>query len=287
VLWEAGIRVEPEDRLEPPASTPLTGPIQASLRRAAPLAILLQGQVLPVRSVADTVGDALAAAGLALQGLDYAVPEEGAPVPLDGQIRVVRVRETAVLEQVQLPFDSEYQADPETELDQKRILQAGEFGLRVSRVRVRTEDGTEVARKQEGEWVAREPRTQLVGFGTRAVVHTETVDGVTIEYWRKVTAYATSYTACSAGSCDGRTASGAPVTKGVAAVIRSWYNQLRGQQVYVPGYGTATIADIGGGVPGQNWIDLGYSEGDYVPWHSTVTIYFLAPVPANVPWNLP
>jgi 3D (Asp-Asp-Asp) domain-containing protein len=118
-------------------------------------------------------------------------------------------------------------------------------------------------------------------------VHTETVDGITIEYWRKVTAYATSYTACSAGSCGGRTASGQPVTRGVVAVIRSWYNQMRGQQVYVPGYGTGVIADIGAGVPGQNWIDLGYGEGDYVPWHSNVTIYFLAPVPAVVPWSLP
>ena len=286
-LWEAGIRVNPEDRLEPALSTLLAQPVRATLRRAVPLAIRLQDQVLSSRSAADTVGEALAAAGVALQGLDYAVPGEGAPLPADGQIRVVRVRENALLEQVHIPFKSEYQADPQTELDQKSILQPGVTGLRVSRIRVRTEDGKEVARKQESEWIAREPKTQLVGYGTQAVVHTETVDGITIEYWRKVTAYATSYTACSAGSCSGRTASGQPVTRGVVAVIRSWYNQMRGQQVYVPGYGTGVIADIGGGVPGQNWIDLGYGEGDYVPWHSTVTIYFLAPVPAVVPWSLP
>jgi 3D (Asp-Asp-Asp) domain-containing protein len=115
------------------------------------------------------------------------------------------------------------------------------------------------------------------------------VDGATIQYWRKLTAYATSYSPCTiyTDHCSYNTASGGTLAKGVVAVIRSWYNQLKGAQVYIPGYGQATIADIGGGVGGQNWVDLGYSEGDYVGWHQNVTLYFLAPAPANIGWALP
>ncbi len=286
-LWDAGIRLSPQDRLDPPAGTPLTGPLQASIRRAAALTVAQRDQSIRLHSAAPTVGEALTEAGLSLQGMDYTVPSERSPIPADGRIHLVRVQEKTLLEQTKIPFKSETQADPNTELDQRSLIQAGQPGIQVSRVRVRYEDGQEVARRQDAQWTASAPQNEIVGYGTKIVLHTETVDGVTIEYWRKITAYATAYTACDAGSCGGRTASGAPVAKGVVAVIRSWYNQLVGTQVYVPGYGQATIADIGGGIPGANWIDLGYSEGDYVSWHSNVTVYFLAPAPASIPWGLP
>ncbi len=61
------------------------------------------------------------------------------------------------------------------------------------------------------------------------------------------------------------TASGLPLQKGVAAVDTSLVPFFT--QMYVPGYGEVIAADIGGGVIGR-WIDLGYSDDDYVPWHS-------------------
>jgi 3D (Asp-Asp-Asp) domain-containing protein len=60
-------------------------------------------------------------------------------------------------------------------------------------------------------------------------------------------------------------------------------------QVYVEGYGVGTIADIGAGLSGQHWIDLGYSDDDWQQWAGQVTIYFLAPVPPadQILWVLP
>jgi len=62
---------------------------------------------------------------------------------------------------------------------------------------------------------------------------------------------------------------------------------MRGQRVYIPGYGFGTIADAGGGIPGQYWIDLGYTDDTYVPWHQNVTMYFLTPIPSTIPYTLP
>jgi hypothetical protein len=40
---------------------------------------------------------------------------------------------------------------------------------------------------------------------------------------------------------------------------------------------------VGGGFPdGRLWIDLAYSDDDWVAWHGYVTVYFLTPVPANI-----
>jgi len=51
-----------------------------------------------------------------------------------------------------------------------------------------------------------------------------------------------------------------------------------GTRMYVPGYGQAEAADVGGGVHGR-WIDLGYDDGNFINWHQYVTVYFLTPVP--------
>ncbi len=288
-LWEAGIALRPGDRLDPPASTRLLAPVRAELRRAVPLAIRVGQVVVHARSAAGTVGDALAEAGISLQGMDVSEPSAAEPLPVDGQIIVHRVREEVVLAQTILPFESTYQPDAETDLDTRKVIDPGQYGLKVARERVRYQDGAEVAREQEAEWVVSEPKTQVVGLGTRPVVQTmDTPDGQ-IEYYRTTTVYATSYSPCrqGMGRCSKSTASGTPLTKGVVAVTLPWYRQFAGQRIYVPGYGFGVIADTGGGIPGTPWIDLGYDEEDFTNWHQNVTIYFLTPVPASVPWRLP
>jgi 3D (Asp-Asp-Asp) domain-containing protein len=133
----------------------------------------------------------------------------------------------------------------------------------------------------ESQWVVKQPQPRVIGYGTSVVMHTAVVDGVQIQYWRSLNMYATSYHPSNTGST---TASGLPLKKGVAAVDISlipFYTTM-----YVPGYGEVIAADIGGGVVGR-WIDLGYSDDDYVAWHQWVTVYFLWPPPANIVWIVP
>jgi 3D (Asp-Asp-Asp) domain-containing protein len=154
---------------------------------------------------------------------------------------------------------------------------------------VRYEDGQEVTRETEAEWTASEPETQLSGYGTQVQVRSMDTPAGPIEYWRSVTVYATSYSPCrlGTGTCNTRTASGAPLQRGIIAVSTPWYRDMAGQSVYIPGYGRAVIGDVGGGIPGEYWIDLGFSDEDYESWHSNVTLYFLTPVPPAIPYILP
>jgi uncharacterized protein YabE (DUF348 family) len=289
-LNEAGILLRAADQLSLPVDTPLTGkPLSLTIEPARTVQIIADGKTHLYPVNAETVGEALAQADIPLQNQDYSLPAEDQPIPPDRIIRVVRVREEVLLEQKPIPFKSTYQPDPNTELDQRSVVKAGEWGVEVSRVRVRYEDGVEISRQSEASWVAKQPVDQVLGYGTQVVVRTlETPEG-TIEYWRKVTAFATSYHPCGfKAGCSYTTASGATLQKGIVAVTRAWYSWMRGQRVYIPGYGSAVVADTGGGYPdGRNWIDLGYSDADYVPWASYVEVYFLTPVPANIPWILP
>jgi uncharacterized protein YabE (DUF348 family) len=281
-LWEAGIVVNDADRLQPPADTPLEKPLQASLDRAQLVTIQYNGGEVRSRSAAETIGAALQEAGLPLQGLDYSVPPADEQIPEDGVIRVVRVEEELLLESEPIPFDTQTQPVVDLEIDARTIVQPGQFGLNTKRVRVRYENGLEISRQVEAEYISQEPQPEIIGYGTQIVPRTmDTPDG-TIKYWRALNMYAISYNVTSNGGYG--TATGVPLAKGVAAIDPRYISY--GTLMYVPGYGKALAADTGGGIQGR-MIDLGYLDEDYVSWHEWVTVYFLWPPPENVVWIIP
>jgi len=266
-LWEAGFVLVESDQLSPLPETPLTGSMTVQLTPGRMITVLSGEVSVQVYTSAESVGAALAQTGFALQGLDYSVPAEDQAIPVDGQIRVVRVTEDVVINQETIPYEYDLQPDGELELDQFRIIQAGQVGLRAERLRVRYEDGVEVSWQVEDEWLVREPVTRIQGYGTKIVVRTLQTPEGPVEYWRAVEMIATSYSPCRSsgepGRCYPGTSLGLPVKRGVVAVIYEWFIPMGWHTVYVPGYGHAVIADVGGGIPGEYWIDLGFSDDDY------------------------
>jgi uncharacterized protein YabE (DUF348 family) len=287
-LAEAGFTLYAADRLDPPAGTPLNGPLTVTYQPSRELTITVDGTRLQVRSAAPTVGEALADAGIPLVGLDYSKPSENEALPSNGQVRVVRVVESVTLTQQAIPFDTRTELSADLELDQQALLQGGEPGLAVARLRTRSEDGQQVSQTSEAASIVRPPQDRILGIGSKIVIRTATVDGVTIEYWRALNLYATYFVPCDAITkvCNYGTSSGKPVQKGVVAFVYPWYLLFGGQPLYVPGYGFASVEDTNGAyttIYGTHWIDLGYSQTDNVDWaNHYVTVYFLTPVPANV-----
>jgi uncharacterized protein YabE (DUF348 family) len=294
-LWQAGITLYAADAVIPSSMTKLDSigqsPVVIEIVRSRMLTILADGKEASVRSAGKTVGEALARAGFALAGLDYSSPAESDPLPADGAIRIVRVREEILREQSQIPFERETQASAELDLDQTKVIQPGAYGILESVVRVRWEDGLEIRRTPEGQHILMPPETRIVAYGTRVVLRTvDTPDG-SFEYYRAITVYATSYSPCRLGvippRCSYVTRSGMAMQKGLVAMVNSWYLLFHGQPVYVNGYGPATVADSGLGPNAPYWIDLAYLDDEYIAWHQNTTLYFLTPLPATIPWILP
>lgn len=280
-LAENGIVIREGDQISPGLRTPFHEVTRATLKRSQTYTFLVDGVEMIRRAVGPTVGDALESAGVSLVGLDYAVPAADEPLPEDGEIEVVRVRERVQVDLEPLSFETLYEPDPTIEIDQRSVVDTGAYGIIAKWTRVRLEGGEETERRLVNTAQVVEPRPRIVGYGTKIVVRTLNTSSGPIQYWRAVEMYATGYSPCrsAADRCYYHTSSRKLVQKGVVAFVRRWYLQMKGWPIYVEGYGTATVEDVGGGIPGRYWIDLGYSDDDYESWNRWVTVYFLTPVP--------
>jgi len=283
-MAEAGLWLHAGDKVDPPLNSPTADEMSIIVSSPRLLSISADGGIREIRSSALTVGEALAEAGIPLFGFDYSLPSENEAIPSNGQIKVIRVSESIILAQKPIPFQSELIAAADVPLDQTQILSPGENGLSMQRIRIRYEDGKEISRITEDETMVRPPKTRTVGYGTKIEIKTATVNGAQIEYWRAVEMYATSYSPCRLGTetCGSTTASGKQLQKGMVALPTNQYLVMKGQPLYVPGYGFATVEDACGGCVGKPWIDLGFSDEDFEGWHQWVTVYFLTPVPQNI-----
>jgi uncharacterized protein YabE (DUF348 family) len=287
VLAEAGLMLYTSDRIDPPSETPIRGDLTITFQPGNELVISVDSKQTRVRSAASSVGQALAEAGVPLVGLDYSIPADHAQIPANKQIQVIRVQESFALTQKSIPFTTRTELSADLEIDQRALLQGGEPGLSMTRLRTRTEDGVQVSQVTESEGVVRPPQDRVFGIGTKIVIRTAVVDGVTITYWRALNLFATYYVPCDhvINKCWWNTATGKPVQRGVVAFVYPWFLLFGHEPLYVPGYGFATVEDNNGAnttAVGTYWIDLGYSETDTVDWvNRYVTVYFLTPVAAN------
>lgn len=290
-LWDAGLQVRQADRVTPPLSTLLEAGTVITLTRAVPLTIQIDGATVRTLSAASQVVEALTGAGIGLTGADYTLPAADGPLPADGVIRIVRVREEILSTQTVERAETIFQALADQPIDVRQQIDAGADGIRRTYTRVRYEDGFEISRVTEAEFIAQSPSPRVVGYGTQITVQSVATPDGAVEYWRSYDVYATSYSPSRAGvprtsRTFGITRSGQPLVKGLIAVDPR-YIPL-GTRLYVPGYGFAVAADTGGGVKGR-FIDLGYSDNDYQSWSRVVTIYFLTPTPpaGSIVWLIP
>ncbi len=290
-LKEHGVLIYLGDRVKPGLGTPVSTGMRVYIERAKPFTILVDGRRIVARTQVERVEEALEQEGVTLGVRDYTIPDRLTPLTDDMTVQVIRVKEEFVIGEEPIPFETVWRPDPELEIDHRRLAQPGEEGLRRWLIRIRYENGQEKEREVINEWVAKEPTTEVIAYGTKIVIRELETSQGPVRYWRKIRVLATSYTAATAGKSRdhpryGLTYLGLKATKGIIAVDPRVIG-LR-TKMYVPGYGFGTAGDTGGAVKGRH-IDLAYDEGNLVHWFKWVDVYLLEPVPPpeKIRWILP
>lgn len=280
-LAERGIRVYLADAISVPLDTPMSPGLRVFIQRSRPVTIYVDGRQVHTRSRATTVGDLLAQEGITLRRLDYTVPATDSLLSRVDRVEVRRVDEKFVYETRPIPFETVWKADPDLEIDQRRVIQPGKRGRRKRRTRIVYENGQEVSRETANWWVEEPPTPQIIAYGTRIVWRTVDTPEGPRRYWRKLRVLATSYSAATSGKSRdhpayGITRLGWEARRGVVAVDPKVIN-LR-QPLYVPGYGLGVAGDTGGKIRGLH-IDLGFDEWSLELWYRWVDVYLLEPAP--------
>ena len=281
-LWENNIFLKTSDDLSLPMHTALNQVTDVTLLQSQPVQILFAGNETTALVSSQTVGGALAEAGMPLQFLDYSIPDADQPLPMDRTIQIVRVLEEIISEETVIPYNTERVSDPDMATGEEQVLQTGENGIKSSSVRIRYEDGKETERVILAEWVSKAPINERVAYGGNVVVQTFDSSEGSVDYWLKKEVYITSY--LDTGS---PTASGIWPYYGSIAVSPEWYSVLKGTSIYVPGYGVGTVLDVCPGCVGKPWIDVFIPTDQYIPWSRNETVYFLPPAPDGFTGELP
>ena len=290
-LWENGVTIFGGDAIWPDPDTPLSPEMHIYLRRSHPLTVLADDLTIRTRTQEGTIRDALEQIGIDLAGRDYCDPAPDSPVAENPLVHISRIAEDWLVESEAISYETVWQPDGDLELDQQRVDQPGQDGLRKRRYRITYENGAQVARVLEEEWVAQEPQPRILVYGTKIVWREiETEQGIK-RYWRHMRILATSYTAATSGKTRdhpefGITFMGWKARPGIIAVDPRVIPLT--SNMFVPGYGVGIAGDTGGKIKGRR-IDLCYEEYDLVLWYRWVDVYLLEPAPpsAKIPWTLP
>jgi uncharacterized protein YabE (DUF348 family)/3D (Asp-Asp-Asp) domain-containing protein len=290
-LVEAGVLLYEGDRVKPGLDAPLADGLEVQIYRAKPIEVHVDGRVLRTRTQSQSVGEVLGELGVSLVGQDFCDPVPEALLADGAQLFVTRVTERTVVEQEELPYETEWVADHLLELDARHLDDAGANGIRRRRYKVVYHDQTPVEQVLEEDWLAQAPRPRQIAYGTQVVVRTLETPYGPIEYWRRIRTFLTAYTAATCGKAPddpqyGVTRLGWPMRHGIIATDPSVI-RLR-TPLYVPGYGPGIAGDTGGLIIGKH-IDLGYEE-DGLVWHyEWGYVYLRTPVPSasEIPYILP
>ena len=284
-LYEADIALYLTDQVSPALETAPVDGMTIRIKRALPVTLLVDGVTIDARTNAALVGEALIELNAPLFGLDFVRPSAETPVRADMTIEIVRVLEDVLIESAAIDFKTVTQLDDSLNLDEVAVLQEGRAGAQESRYRVRYENGVEAARELIETIIAEAPTDKIVAYGSRIARQIVDTPAGPRNYWRRLCVYATSYKPESNGG-NTRTATGATLAKGIIAAkprIIPYHTQ-----VYVPNYGIGVVRDTGAGPSSTPyWIDLGYSDHDWITWGGYTWVYLLGPPPGDVNYDLP
>lgn len=246
------------DRVTPEADVLLQPGMRVSVERATAAVIAVDGVAETYDHPADTVGQFLEAAGVQLGPLDRVIPDlETVPTP-GMVIRVVRVREEEHIRTADIPYTTLRWAEPKWVVGETGLLREGKPGTEEQRLRLTYEDDRLVHTFVESTSVVQPPQPEIIGIGTRILVHSMQTPAGVIRYTDVLNMEATAYYPGPESTgiwADGFTSIGLRAGHGIIAVDPRVIPL--GTRLYVPGYGVAIAGDVGGAIKG-NIVDLAF-----------------------------
>ena len=281
VLDEVDVVLADGDVVSPLPETPVADGTEIVVRQAVPVTLDCNGTPVCLRVVGSTVADALVAAGLDPSLGLHVSPSVDATLTPDMTITATDVFVRILKEEAEVAFETVEEEDPGLLVGKRRTVREGVCGSAIRIYELLVVGEAETRRTVVAEEIIVPPVAAIVRVGTRvpsatkpvasaraktpAPIQGGAVAGVAApEGGTTLTVTSTAYTPWDAG-CGGIGVINRKITSykipdgwGIVAVDRNVIPL--GTKLYVPGYGYAIAADIGGAIRGDK-IDVCFWAG--------------------------
>lgn len=166
LLADAGADVEEGDEVFPAPDTSLSSGMRVTVSRRKTVTVAHDGTERELSTVARTVGDAIAEAGIPLGEDDLVAPSATDRLDRKTAVKIIRVETREETVDKGIPFKTEIREDPSLGWRVRTVERKGTDGVRTYRYRVSYHDGREVARKLLDSEVTKDPVTEDIVQGT-------------------------------------------------------------------------------------------------------------------------
>lgn len=266
-LEDQNIELAPKDVISVKLEDEIEGGMVIKIDRAFDVVVTADGDTATLTTTSCTVNEALAKVTLSTKPEDIVTPGRKHMLKAGENIVVKRVKIKYKKKKVVLPYDTQIVRTDKLRIGKYGVVTKGKNGKATKHYKLIYVDGKLHKTIMYKEVVHKEPRTKVVGYGTR-ISFDGPPAGLSYRKVINVTAVAYHFDGNPYGS------GGRPCTYGTMAVDTRVIPM--GTRCYVDGYGYAIANDIGSGVKG-NKIDL-YMEGGFQPliWGARSTkVYIL------------
>lgn len=171
---KAGIVVYPEDHVLPEAPENLLQEGVVGERyvidRAAPVTLILYGNVSAVRTQVETVGDLLEEKGIKVSPDDTVAPAADTPLRPDMRVSITREGQQVVAVEEIIEPPVEHVDDPSVIKGQTVEREPGVSGKKVVTYEIKLENGVEVSRTPLQEVITIQPIRKVIARGTKVII---------------------------------------------------------------------------------------------------------------------
>ncbi|MDX1658493.1 MAG: ubiquitin-like domain-containing protein [Nitriliruptorales bacterium] len=166
-LSAAGLGAAPGATVDPPRTSLLEDGDTVTVETPRVVTVVVDGTLVPMVTLADTVGEAIAEAGIELGDKDVVQPAPSTELADGDVVTVTRIDVREETEEVVLERPTERRANSALYKGIERVVDSGADGLRIDTYRVRYRDGDEVSRELVSEEIVTEPSPRIVEYGTK------------------------------------------------------------------------------------------------------------------------
>jgi resuscitation-promoting factor RpfB len=167
VLEQVNIRAGRHAYLEPSRGASVEDGDVIVYKRAVDVRLTVGGRTREVITNAEDVGLLLDDLGVEIGPQDIVEPRLRTPLQAGTEVRVIRVVDREIAEDLPIPYPTEIRKSGDLMLGIRRVEQEGAPGLLRKTFEVRLEDGEQVERRLTGTEVIRKPVSRVVVEGTR------------------------------------------------------------------------------------------------------------------------